>query len=113
MAKIKLWYLHCYQSEESAKQPIQPGDELELSIEADGEHSTMRRNRMWSGRRWDLDVILEFQTQVEISLRDLDNPRVGDEHDELGKFTISPGMTEGAFTFDGHGTAYELRWGPS
>ena len=36
MAKIKLWYLHCYESEESAKQPIQPGDELELSLNADG-----------------------------------------------------------------------------
>ena len=68
---------------------------------------------MWSGRRWILNVNVEFQTQVEISLRDLDNPRAADPHDNLGKVSISPGMTEEAFTFDGNGTAYELRWGPS
>ncbi len=114
MAKLKFYYLHCYTSEESAAQPFQPGDELELKIVIDGNAKTYKRNKMWDGRRWDLSHIeADYKNNIEVILTDLDNPRLGDQHDLLGKMTIGTNQVNGAFVFNGHGASYELRWGPA
>lgn len=110
MATIKFYYLHCHNSEESRN--TSSGDELELQIVADGNAQTHRRSRMWNGRRWDLGIQVDFNNEVEVILRELDNPRVGDPHDDLGRIIISPSELNGPFTFTGHGTSYELQWGP-